>query len=100
MENLNLGESSGTLDKDSIQNLESHTIVDITTQSGGVSDSDEDTRRSEERYMNNIHQMCVIIMEAIEDSDGRNDTVANAQGDNLENNHRKEKEKIYISTSE
>jgi hypothetical protein len=44
--------------------------------------------------------MCIIITEAIEDNDGRNDTVANAQGDNPQNNHRKEKEKMYISTGE
>jgi hypothetical protein len=37
--------------------------------------------------------MCVIITEASEDNDGRNDTVANTQGDNPENDHRKEKEK-------
>jgi hypothetical protein len=40
--------------------------------------------------------MCIIITEAAEDNDGRNDTVANAQGDN----HRKEKEKKYVSTGE
>jgi hypothetical protein len=44
--------------------------------------------------------MCVIITEAAEDSDGRNDTVTKAQGDNPENNHRKEKENIYVSTRE
>jgi hypothetical protein len=95
MENLDLGESLGTSDEGSIRNLDSHTIADFTTRRGGVSDSDEDTRRSEGRYTNNIHQMC-----AAKDNDGRNDAVANAQGDNPESNHRKEKEKIYISTGE
>jgi hypothetical protein len=81
MENLNLGESSGISDEGSIQNLGSYTIADFTTRSDGVSNSDEDTRRSEGRYTNNIHQMCVIITAAAEDNDGRNDTVANAQDD-------------------
>jgi hypothetical protein len=82
MENLDLGESSGTSDEGSIRNLNSYTIMDFTTRSSGISDSDEDTRRSEGRYTNNIHQMCVIITKAAEDNDGRNDMVANAQGDN------------------
>jgi hypothetical protein len=96
MENLALGESSGTSDEGSIRNLDSYTITDFTTQSGGISDSDEDTRISEGRYINNIHQMCVIIMKAVEDNDCRKDTVTNAQGDNPENNHRKEKEKKIL----
>jgi hypothetical protein len=78
MEYLDLGESLGTSDKGSIRNLDSHIIADFTTRSSGVSDSNEDTRRSEGRYTNNIHQMCIIIMEAAEDNDGRNDMVANA----------------------
>jgi hypothetical protein len=98
MENLDLGKSSGTSDEGSIRNLDSHTIAHFTTRSGRVSDSDMDTRRSEGRYTNNRHQMCVIITEATEDNDGRNDMLANAQGDNPENDHRKEKEKIYVST--
>jgi hypothetical protein len=89
MENLDLGESLGISDEGSIQYLDRYTIADFTTRSGGVSDSNEDARRSEGSYTNNIHQMCVIITEAAEDSDGRNNTAANAQGDNPENNHRK-----------
>jgi hypothetical protein len=97
MENLDLRELSGTSDEGSIRNLDSHIIADLTTRSGGVSDSDKDTRRTEGRYTNNIHQMSVIITEASEDNDGRNDTVDNTQGDNPENDHRKEKEKKYTS---
>jgi predicted phage gp36 major capsid-like protein len=44
--------------------------------------------------------MCVIITEAAEDNDGRNNSVANAHGENPENNHRKEREKIYVSTGD
>jgi hypothetical protein len=44
--------------------------------------------------------MYVIITEVAEDNDGRNNTVVNAQSDNLGNNHRKEREKIYVSTGE
>jgi hypothetical protein len=44
--------------------------------------------------------MYVIITEVAEDNDGRNNMVVNAQSDNLGNNHRKEREKIYVSTGE
>jgi hypothetical protein len=100
MENLALGESLGYSHEGSSRNFDNHTIADLTTQSGGVSDSDESTRRSEGRYTNNIHQMCVIIMEVAEDDNGRNNTVANTQGYDPKNNHRKEREKIYVSIGE
>jgi hypothetical protein len=44
--------------------------------------------------------MCVIITEAKEDDDGRDNTIINIQGGNPGRNHRKEKEKVYISTGE
>jgi hypothetical protein len=100
MENLDLEESLGHSNEESSRNFDNHTVVDFTTQSGGVSDSDEGTRRSEGRHTNNIHQMCVIITEVAEDDDGRNNTVANVQGDNPGNNHGEEREKIYVSTGE
>jgi hypothetical protein len=100
MENLDLGESSGTSDRGSIQNFDSQTTADFTTRSCGVSNSNEDKRRSEGRYTNNVHQMCIIITEAAEDNVVRNDTMAKAHGDNPENNHRKEKEKIHVLTGE
>jgi hypothetical protein len=100
MGNLALGESSGHSDEGSSRNFDNHTIAYLTTRSGGVSDSNEGMRRSEGRYTNNIHQMCVIITEAAEDDDDRNNTVVNAQGDNLGNNHRKEREKVYALTGE
>jgi hypothetical protein len=100
MENLHLGESSGHSDEGSSRNFNSHTIADFTTRSGGVSSCDEGTRRSEGRYTNNIHQMCVTITDAAEDDDGRNNMVVNVQGDNPGTNHRKEREKVYVSTGE
>jgi hypothetical protein len=96
MENLALGKSLGHLEESSSRNIDKHTIADFTTRSDGVSDSEESTMRSEGKYTNNIHQMCVIITEAVEDNDGRNNTVANMQGDNPENNHRKERKKIRL----
>jgi hypothetical protein len=67
MENLDLGESLGYSDKGSNENFDNHPVTDLTTQSGGVSDSTEDTWRLEEKYTNNIHQMCIIISEAAEE---------------------------------
>jgi hypothetical protein len=100
MENLNLGESSGHSEEGSSRNFDNHTIADFTTQGGGVSGGDESTMRSEGWYTNNIHQMCIIITEVAEDDDGRNNMVVNAQGDNPGNNHRKEREKVYVSIGE
>jgi hypothetical protein len=96
MENLDLGELSGHSDRGSNGNFGKYTIADFTTRSGGVFDSDEGTWRLEGRYTNNTHQMCVIT-EAVEDGDGRNNPVVNSQGDNPGNNHRKEREKVYVS---
>jgi hypothetical protein len=100
MENLDLEETSDHSDKGSSQNFGKSTITDFTTQNGGVSDIDESTWRSEEKYISNIHQVCVIITEAVEDNDGRNNLVINIQGGNPENNHRKEKEKVYVLAGE
>jgi hypothetical protein len=100
MENLDLGELSGHSDRGSYGNFGKYTIAEFNTQSGGVSNSDGGTWRSEGRYTNNIHQMCVIITEAVEDGDGRNNPVVNSQGDNPGNNHMKERKKVYISTGE
>jgi hypothetical protein len=82
MENLDLGETSDHSDKGSSENFGKGTTADFTTRDGGVSDSDESTWRSEERYINNIHQVCVIITEVAEDDDGRSNLVINAQGGN------------------
>jgi hypothetical protein len=57
-------------------------------------------RGDQKRYINNIHQVCVIITEIAEDDDGRSNIVINAQGGNPGNNHRKEKEKVYVSIGE
>jgi hypothetical protein len=100
MENLDLEETLDHSDKGSSQNFGKGTTTDFTTRNGGVSDNDESTWRSEEKYVNNIDQVCVIITEAVEDDDGRNNLVINAQGGNPGNNHRKEKEKVYVSTGE
>jgi hypothetical protein len=58
MENLNLGETSDYSDKGSSGNFGKGTTADFTTQDDGVSDSDESTWRSEERYINNIPNVC------------------------------------------
>jgi hypothetical protein len=100
MENLDLGESSGYSDKGSNESFDNHPVKDLATRSGGVSDSNEDTWRLEGKRTNNIHQMCIIIREAAEDDDGGNNPVINSQGDNQGNNHRKEREKVYVSTGE
>jgi hypothetical protein len=44
--------------------------------------------------------MCIIITEAAEDDDGRNNPVINSQGDNPRNTHRKERGKVYVSARE
>jgi hypothetical protein len=80
MENLDLGESSGHSDKGSNGSLDNYPVTDFTTRSGGVSDSNEGTRRPEGKYT--IHQMCVIITEVAEDDDGRNNPMINSQGEN------------------
>jgi hypothetical protein len=84
MENLNLGEASNH--SNSSQNFSRSTAADFTTRNSGVS--------------NNIHQVCIIITEAAEDDDDMDNMVVNAQGGNPRNNHRKEKEKVYVSVEE
>jgi hypothetical protein len=54
MENLDLEETSDHSDKGSSQNFGKRTIVDFTTRNGGVSDNDESTWRSKEKYINNV----------------------------------------------
>jgi hypothetical protein len=44
--------------------------------------------------------MSVIISEAVEDDYGGNNPVINSQGDNTGNNHRREREKVYVSIGE
>jgi hypothetical protein len=100
MENLNLGESSGHSDKSSNESLDNYPVKDFTTRSGGVSDSNEGMRNPEGKHTNNIHQMCVIISEAVEDDYGGNNPVINSQGDNPGNSHKKEREKVYVSAGE
>jgi hypothetical protein len=100
MGNLDLEEASDHLDKGSSQNFGKSATTDFTTRNGSVSNNDESTWRSEERYINNVHQVCIIITEAAEDDDGVDNLVVNAQGGNMRNNHRKEKEKVYISAGE
>jgi hypothetical protein len=96
MENLDVGESLGHSDKGSNESFDNDPVTDFITRSGGVSDSDEGTRRLEGKYTTSVHQMCVIITEAAEDDDGRNNSVINSQGSNPGNTHRKEREKVYV----
>jgi hypothetical protein len=97
MENLDIEETSDHSDKGSSQNFGKGATSDFTTRNGGVSNNDESMQRSEEKYINNINQLCIIITEAAEDDDGRDNLVVNAQGGHPRNNHMKEKEKsIHI----
>jgi hypothetical protein len=100
MGNFDLREASGHPDKSFSQNLSKSTTTYFTTGNGGVSNSNENTRRSKDRYINNVCQVCVIITEAVEDDDGVDNLVVNAQGGNPRNNQRKEKEKVYVSAEE
>jgi hypothetical protein len=84
MGNLELGEA--TDHSDFSHNFSRSIAADFTTRNCGVS--------------NNIHQVCLIITEAAKDNDGVDNIVVSTQGGNPRNNHRKEKEKIYVSIGE
>jgi hypothetical protein len=47
-----------------------------------------------------VHQVCVIITEAVEENNDDNNLVVDTQGNNPNSNSRKEKEKVYVSTGE
>jgi hypothetical protein len=100
MENLDIGESTSSSDKDPNERFDNYPVKDFTTRSGGVFDSNKDTWRPEAKRTNIIHQMCIITSKAAEDDDGGSNPVINSQGDNQGNNHRKEKEKVYVSAGE
>jgi hypothetical protein len=100
MGNIDLEEASDHSDKGSSQSFGKSAGADFTTQNGGVSNNDESTWRSEERYINNVHQVCIIITEAVEDDNGVDNLVVNAQGGNSRNTHRKENEKVYVLAGE
>jgi hypothetical protein len=55
MENLNLGESSGYSDKGSDKNFNNYLVMDFTTQSGGVSDNNENMWRPGGKHSGSIH---------------------------------------------
>jgi hypothetical protein len=77
MGNLDIGEAMDHLDLDQ---------KDFTTRNGGVSD--------------NIHQLCIIITEAVEENNDAWNIVVDTQGNKPKNNSGKEKEKIYVSAGE
>jgi hypothetical protein len=77
MENLDIGEAMGHLDLDQ---------KDFTTQSGSVS--------------GNMHQVCVIITEAVEENNNDGNLVVDTQGNNPRSTSGKEKEKVYVSAGE
>jgi hypothetical protein len=77
MEKLDIG---GTVD----QSYPSQ--KDFITRSGGVS--------------GNIHQLCVIITEAVEDIDPADNAATNAQLNKSRSNSKNENEKIHVSTGE
>jgi hypothetical protein len=76
-ENPDLG---GTVDQSYLSRKE------FTTQSGGVS--------------SNIHQLCVIITEAAEENDEKDNIATHKQGDKSRSNSKKEKKKIHVSTGD
>jgi hypothetical protein len=55
MGNLDLEETSDHTDNGSSQNFGKGATADFTTRNDGVSNNDESTWRSKERYINNIH---------------------------------------------
>jgi hypothetical protein len=59
---------------------------DFITQSGGIS--------------GNIHQLCVIITEAVEDNDPVDNAATHVQVNKSRSNSKNEKEKIHVSTEE
>jgi hypothetical protein len=75
IENLDIG---GTVDQ--LYNSQK----DFITQSGGVS--------------SNIHQLCVIITEAVEENDHADNAATHVQLNKSRSNSKKEKEKIHVST--
>jgi hypothetical protein len=77
MEKLDIGETIG-------QSYPSQ--KDFITQTGGVS--------------GNIQQLCVIIIEAVEENDHVDNTAIDAQVDRSRSNSKKEKDKIHVSTGE
>jgi hypothetical protein len=100
LENLNLGESSGYSDKVSDKNFDNYIVKDFTTRSGGVSDNSENMWRPGGKHSGSIHILCVIISEAAEDDDGGKNPVINSHNVNQGTNHRKEREKVYVSARE
>jgi hypothetical protein len=48
----------------------------------------------------NIHQLCVIITEAVEENDPTDNAATHAQVDKSRSSSKKEKEKIHVSTGE
>jgi hypothetical protein len=100
MEKLDSGEASGYSEKYFDENFDNILIKDLTTRSGGVSDSTENMWIPEGKHTNSIHQMYVITSEAAEDDDGGNNLVINSQNINQGNNHRKERDKVYVLAGE
>jgi hypothetical protein len=78
MGNLDLGEAMDHSDFSQI--FSKNTVVDFTTQNGGVT--------------SNVHQVCIIITEAVEDNDGVDNIVVNMQGNNPRS--KKDKKKICL----
>jgi hypothetical protein len=77
MENPDIGE---TVDQSYISQK------NLVTQSGGVS--------------RNIHQLCVIIIEAAEENDHADNTTIDVQVEKSRSNSKMQKEKIHVSTEE
>jgi hypothetical protein len=47
-----------------------------------------------------MHQVCVIITEAVEENNDDDNLVVDTQGNNPKSNSGKEKEKVYVFTGE
>jgi hypothetical protein len=81
-----LNETKGNLDiEEAMDNLDLD-LKEFTTRSGVVS--------------SNVHQVCVIIIEAAEENNDDSNLVVDTQGNNPKSNSGKEKEKVYVSAGE
>jgi hypothetical protein len=63
-------------------------------------DSQRDFATGSSGISRSIHQLCVIITEAVEENDHTDNGEVDTQVDKLRSNGKKEKEKIHVSTGE
>jgi hypothetical protein len=89
----NTGEKIEELDE-TMENLDIGGIVDQSY----TSQKDFITRSS--GISSNIHQLCIIITEVVEENDPADNAATHAQVEKSRSNSKREKEKIHVSTGE